>query len=175
MSLLHPARDFLYRVFLQSLVLLVCSSRLWSLGQIKRMSGEQDIRVSYAGRWKAQVFITDNGRCTAAQWWGTDSDLLILKRLPTPSVFHLSLFVCLWCRRRFLTSVHLLPYWNQHLRHIGTQDGEVGREIILIYSLVSLSHCRCDICFLSSKWVFSVFSVWGWLYWSRTHRASSLE
>lgn len=124
------------------------------------MSGEQDIRVSYAGRWKAQVFITDDGRCTAAQWWGTDRDLIILESLPTLSVSHLSLCACLWPRRRFLTSVHLLPYWNQHLRHIGAQDGEVGREIILIYSLsLSLSLCGCDICFRSSKWVFSVFSV----------------
>lgn len=104
------------------------------------MSGEQDMRVSYAGRWKAQVFITDNGRCTAAWWWGTDKDLLILESLPTPSVSHLSLCVCLWPRRRFLTSIHLLPYWNQHLWHVGAQDGEVGREIILIYSLsLSLS------------------------------------
>ncbi len=124
------------------------------------MSGEQDIRVSYAGRWKAQVFITDDGRCTAAQWWGTDRDLIILESLPTLSVSHLSLCVSLWPRRCFLTSVHLLPYWNQHLRHAGTQDGEVGREIILIYSLfLSLSLCGCDICFRSSKWVFSVFSV----------------
>lgn len=79
--------------------------------------------------------------------------------LPTPSASHVSVRVCFWHRRCFLTSVHLLPYWNQHLRHVCTQDGEVGREITLIASL--FLPCLCDICFCSSKWVFSVLSVCG--------------
>lgn len=48
---------------------------------------------------------------------------------------YVSVCVYLRSRRRFLASVHLLSYWNQHLRHVGAQDGEVGREMILIYLL----------------------------------------
>lgn len=66
---------------------------IWSLSQIKRTGGEQDIRVSDAGRWKG-VFITHNVRSPAAQRWGTDMDLLIWKILPTPLCPHVS--VCLF-------------------------------------------------------------------------------
>jgi len=148
-------------ILLKSLLLLLwpCIELNISPGQIKRMKGEQDIRMSHSGRWKV-VFMTDNARCTAAQWWGTDRNLLILEILPKPLFSLVSVCVYLWSRHRIHTSIHLLPYCNLHLRHIGTQDGKVGREITLIYSL-PVSLCGYAICFRSFKWVFSVFSfVW---------------
>lgn len=50
------------------------------------------------------------------------------------SSLFLCVCVCPWPRRRFLTCVYLLSYWNQHLQQSGAQDGKVGREIILIYT-----------------------------------------
>lgn len=63
---------------------------------------------------------------------------LSLGILATPSASHVSVCVCFWHRRCFLTSIHLLPYWNQHLWHVCTQNGEVGREITFISFSLSL-------------------------------------